>query len=111
MLTEQSIPPEVDDLEPSPFAPVAASEHVVHRRTVVKSAAWSLPVIMAAVAVPLAAASQVERLPLTCTRLTSKGQPMYQVAYADGSTQTYNNGEVNSDKTLQALCRDKGPLS
>lgn len=83
------------------------------RRTVLKSAAWSLPVIAAAVAVPLAAASTppAVRTPVHCTRLTKKGQPMYQVDYSDGSTATLTNGEVNSDKQLQALCRDKGPLS
>lgn len=85
----------------------------ISRRTAVLGAAWAVPVIMAAVAVPLAAASTVpeQRIPLECTRVEKKGQPLYHIAYNDGSTEVLTNGEVNSDKVLQALCRDKGPLS
>lgn len=85
----------------------------ISRRTAVLGAAWAVPVIMAAVAVPLAAASTVpaENPPLSCTRIEGKGQPMYHVSYLDGTIRTMHQGEVNSDKVLQALCRDKGPLS
>lgn len=84
----------------------------ITRRAALKASAWSVPIIAVAVATPLAAASvPIERLPLTCTPLNNKGQPHYQVAYSDGSTEILDNGTVNSDKVLQALCRDKGPLS
>lgn len=81
----------------------------MNRRQFVHGAAWSVPVIMAAVAVPLAAASTVaERIPVECTPLD---KTWWQVAYNDGSTETLHQGDVNRDKTLQALCRGKGPLS
>lgn len=80
------------------------------RRQFVKASAWSVPVTMAAVAVPLAAASTAptERIPVECTPLD---KTWWQVAYNDGTTETLHQGDVNRDKTLQALCRDKGPKS
>lgn len=85
----------------------------INRRTVVLGAAWSVPVIMAAVAVPLAAASTTpEANPLiSCTRIDGKGQPMYNAVYVDGTSLIVDQGTVNSDKEMQAKCRDKGPLS
>ena len=79
------------------------------RRTIIKSAAWAMPVVAVAVSVPSAVASVAQ--PCKCVRLNQKGQPHYQVFYTDGTDQIFNNGEINRDKTLQALCRDKGPES
>lgn len=85
---------------------------MISRRLVLKSAAWSIPVIAVAVATPLASASvPPERVPLTCTPLNEKGQPHYFLTFSDGSSETLNQGEVNSNKEYQAMCRDKGPLS
>ena len=84
----------------------------INRRTMVVGAAWAMPVIAAAVAVPLAAASVAPgKLLLTCTPLDVKGQPLYQLAYDDQSTEIVDQGQVNRDKELQVACRDKGPLS
>lgn len=82
---------------------------MITRRTVVHGAAWSVPVILAAVAVPLVAASTIpaQRIPLDCTNVDG----MWHVPYNDGTTEILTNGQVNSDKTLQALCRSKGPRS
>lgn len=85
----------------------------MERRTVLKSAAWSLPVIAAAVAVPLAAASQ-SVIPVKCIRIADNhghgGTPgnkgWWQGVYSDGSvTDPMSNGEAMSDKTWGPLCR------
>lgn len=82
------------------------------RRTVVKSAAWSIPVIAIAVATPLASASvPPEKVCISCVPLNDKGQPHYFLTFSDQSTATLNQGEVNRNKEYQAMCRDKGPLS
>src|SRR5690606_8193441 len=77
----------------------------VTRRKVIHSAAWSIPVIAAAVAVPLAAASEPPRIPVSCEKLNQQGQPHYMVTYNDGTSEIYDNGTVNSNKELKALCR------
>jgi len=86
----------------------------VSRRTVVLGAAWSVPVIAAAVAVPLAAASTPPTpMPVWefCERIDAKGQPTYLAKPFGGEPRVVTQGEVNSDKELQALCRNKGPKS
>lgn len=84
----------------------------ISRRTVVVGAAWSVPVIMVAVAVPLAAASTVAEDPvISCVPLDGKGQPTYLVTRMSGATRIVDQGEVNRDKDLQAACRGKGPKS
>lgn len=85
----------------------------MERRTVIKSLAWSVPVIAVAVATPLAAASTVvetpsPRIPVSCE---PAGKNLWTVGYNDGTRETLHQGQVSRDKTLQALCRDKGPLS
>lgn len=74
------------------------------RRTVLKAAAWSVPVIAVSVAVPLAAASTV-RKPVHCERLTVKGQPWWLVVFDDGTTETLHNGDVMRDRELKGLCK------
>lgn len=84
----------------------------ITRRTVVKFAAWSIPVIAVAVATPLASASVLPaRTCVSCIPLSDKGQPHYFLTFSDQSTATLNQGEVNSNKEYQAMCRGKGPLS
>lgn len=78
------------------------------RRQFVRGAAWSVPVIAVAVAIPFAAASTAPRTPVACTPLD---KTWWQVAYNDGTTDTVHQGDVNRDKELQALCRNKGPQS
>lgn len=85
----------------------------ITRRNVVKGAAWSVPVIAVAVATPLAAASgptetDPPKIPIACTKA---GKNMWTVAYNDGTSETLHQGQVDRDKTLQALCRGKGPQS
>lgn len=77
----------------------------MERRTFVKGAAWSVPVIAAAVAVPLAAASTVPRIPISCVLLNGTGSPYYQVAYNDGTTENLHRSEIVHNKTLKALCK------
>lgn len=76
------------------------------RRTFVKSAAWSVPVIAAAVAMPLAAASQVPvpRIPTSCTLLNGKGKPVYRVTYSVGPDADLSRNEVVIDPKLKAMC-------
>lgn len=76
------------------------------RRTLLKGAAWSVPVIAAAVAVPLAAASvPTERIPVGCVLLNGTGSPFYQVTYSDGTSETLHRSKVAKDKELKALCK------
>lgn len=85
----------------------------MERRTIIKGAAWSLPVIAAAIAVPQSVAStkEIGNPIVECKRIQAQGQPHYSVVYADGTVVIKNQGEVDSDKELQAACRNKGPLS
>lgn len=85
----------------------------MERRTVIKSAAWAIPVIAAAVAVPLATASQAT-IPVKCVRITNNhghgGKPgnkdWWQGVYSDGTTTApMSNGEAMSHKTWGPLCR------
>lgn len=82
------------------------------RRQVLKASVWSVPVIAASIAVPGAAAS-VERVPVGCEYLQNnghggvKGGDWWQVTYNDGSSQILDNGTVQSDKALKALCGKK----
>lgn len=78
---------------------------MLDRRTFVKAAAWSAPVIAAAVALPHAAASAAPRRPIHCTRLTKKGQPWWQITYDDGTTETLHNGDAMRRKDLKELCK------
>ncbi len=83
------------------------------RRTVIKSAAWSLPVIAAAIAVPLAAASTVPtpRKPLLCTKEPNhghgggKGNAWWRVIYDDGTAEILDNGTVMSTRELKEVCK------
>jgi hypothetical protein len=82
----------------------------VTRRTVVRSAAWSLPVIAAAVAVPLAAASTAQppaaAVPVKCVQLSGPPHKTWQGVYSDGTTtEPMDNGTAMSDKTWGPLCR------
>lgn len=84
----------------------------INRRKALKAFAWSVPVIAVSVATPLAAASTVPpRQAIKCERNPGKGQPTYSVFYDDGTVVAMHQGEVDRDKHLQALCRDKGPQS
>ncbi len=78
----------------------------VGRRTVVKGAAWSLPVIAAAVAAPMATASTptTERIPVSCLLLNGTGSPQYDVQYADGTHVTMPRHEVVHDDRLKEMC-------
>lgn len=85
----------------------------VKRRTLIKGAVWFTPVVALAVATPLAAASgepteEAPRIPIKCDEVSKH---VYFVTYNDGTNATLGQGEVNRDKTLQALCLAKGPLS
>lgn len=83
------------------------------RRSVVLGAAWSVPVIAAAIATPLAAASLPPRIPIACVYLQNHGHDgdkknnWWQVMYNDGTTRILDNGTVQSDRELKALCGKK----
>lgn len=88
----------------------------VGRRTVIKSAAWSLPVIAVAVAAPLAAASVTPepKVPVKCIRIKPNhghgGKPgnkdWWEGVYSDGShTKPMSNGEAMSDPVWGPICR------
>lgn len=83
----------------------------LNRRTVVIGAAWSIPVILASIATPLAAASSVERVPIRIDYLDNyggggpKGGAWWLVTYSDGSTATLDNGTVMSDPVLKAMAK------
>lgn len=80
----------------------------ISRRSLIKTSAWAVPIVSVAVSTPLAAASTTPRIPISCEEL-AKG--VFLVSYNDGTTETLGQGQVNRDKALQAMCRDKGPLS
>lgn len=77
----------------------------MERRTLLKGAAWSVPVIAAAVTVPLAAASMTPRIPVGCVLLNGTGSPFYQVTYNDGTSETLHRSKVAKNKELKALCK------
>lgn len=79
------------------------------RRSVVNSAAWSLPVIAAAVAAPQASASALPKEPLACHKIKHAGQGGHQWVgtYSDGSTVTMTNGTAMSGE-FGELCRAAG---
>lgn len=72
------------------------------------SAAWSLPVIAAAVAAPAVSASiPPAPEPLDCRRIPGKGQPQWLGIYTDGSTVTMTNGDAMSG-IFGPICRAAG---
>lgn len=75
----------------------------MNRRTALHTA-WSIPVIVAAVAAPAASASTPPREPFECRQIPSKGQPMWVGVYTDGSTVTMDNGTAMSGE-FGPLCR------
>lgn len=84
----------------------------MNRRTLFKAGAWYVPVIAAAVATPLAAASGP--MPVACVRVTPNhghgGTPgnkgWWQGVYSDGTTtELMDNGTAMRDKTWGPLCR------
>ena len=83
----------------------------IGRWTIIKSAAWSLPVVAAAVAVPQAAASAPPRKPVACERTPNhghgggQGNTWWTVYYDDGTAQVLDQGTVMSDKQLKEACR------
>ena len=76
----------------------------MERRTVIKGAAWSVPVIAAAVAAPLAAASTPPRRAIACTLLNGTGHPFYDVLYSDQKHETLSRDAVAQDKDLLCMC-------
>jgi hypothetical protein len=85
----------------------------VTRRAIVTHAAWSIPVIAASTATPLAAASVTPRTPIACVYLQNNGHDgdkrndWWHVTYDDGTVQILDNGTVQSDRELKALCGKK----
>lgn len=81
------------------------------RREFIRGAAWSVPVVVAAVAVPLASASAVPRRPVQCIKLPNHGHggnvsnDWWEVTYSDGSKELLDNGTVMSNKALKNLCK------
>lgn len=80
------------------------------RRNIVNSAAWSLPVIAAAVAAPAASASlPPAKEALSCHKIRHGGPGGHQWVgmYSDGSTVTMTNGDAMSGE-FGELCRASG---
>lgn len=77
----------------------------VSRRKVMLGAAWSVPVIAAAIAVPQAAASVPSAAtPAACIRLTKH---QWQGVFSDGTTtEIMDNGTAMSSPVWGDLCRD-----
>lgn len=78
----------------------------MNRRTAL-SAAWSLPVIAAAVAAPAVSASLPLPEPLDCRRIPGKGQPQWLGIYTDGSTVNLTNDAAMSGE-FGMICRAAG---
>lgn len=87
----------------------------INRRTVLKGAAWSVPVVALTMATPLAAASEPYDPPVKCIRVTPNhgqgGQPgnkdWWQGFYASGKkTPLMSNGEAMSHPVWGPYCRD-----
>lgn len=81
----------------------------ITRRAVVHGAAWSVPVILAAVAVPLAAASTVpnpsgDPFPVSCGEPNRTGQPFYPITMSDGTVKMVHRSDVVADPELKAKC-------
>lgn len=78
----------------------------ITRRNLVKGAAWSVPVIAVASAVPLASASTTppEKIPVSCVLLNDTGSPYYRVEYSTGPGATLHRSEVVKDKVLKEMC-------
>ena len=79
------------------------------RRTVLKSAAWSVPVIAVAVSVPLAAASTAPEpadRPISCTLINGTGRPTYNVGYLSGRSEILFRSQITTheDSWLKAAC-------
>ncbi len=82
----------------------------MERRTALKSAAWSVPVIALAIAAPAAAAStNTEPIPVACTKIKHAGQGGHQwaVTYSDSTSKTMTNGDAMSGPHGE-LCRKAG---
>jgi len=87
----------------------------ISRRAIVKGAAWSLPVIAAAVAIPQATASTVpvQKYPVSCEYLGNhghggdSGNEWCFVLNDAGTTETLDNGTVMRNKDLKQICKKK----
>lgn len=90
----------------------------MERRTVIKGAAWTIPVIAAATAIPTAAASSqlTPPKPIACSKQPNHGHGggtgngWWQVTYWDEAAgKTYvgmvDNGTVMSTPELRELCK------
>lgn len=75
------------------------------RRTLLKGAAWAVPVLAVSVATPIAAASMTPSIPVSCVLLNSTGSPFYRVTYNDGTSETLHRSEVAKNKELKTLCK------
>lgn len=73
------------------------------------SAAWSLPVIAAAVAAPAASASLAQPEPMTCHKIRHAGPSGHQWVgtYTDGTTITMTNGDAMNGE-FGMICRASG---
>lgn len=81
-------------------------EHGDSRRQILKASAWAVPVIAVAIAAPAAAASTFDPIAVSCTPLTTKGQPMWAVTYSDGQYKTITNDQAM--RLHHKLCKPKG---
>lgn len=79
------------------------------RRSVVKGAAWSLPVIAIAVAAPAASASEAPVEPVACHKIkhAGNGGHVWVGTYSDGTSVTMTNGEAMSGE-FGPICRASG---
>lgn len=86
----------------------------LNRRNTLKAAAWSVPVIAAAIAAPAAAASIPPQnvYPTGCVKIPNHGHggntgqlQRWIVTYSDNTTKNLSNSEVNSDKFLKSICK------
>lgn len=90
--------------------PTEKKTSMATRRNILNSAAWSLPVIAAAVAAPAASASSpADVLPAACHKIRHGGPGGHQWVgtYSDGTSVTMANGEAMSGPFAQ-LCRAAG---
>lgn len=84
------------------------------RRAFVKTAAWSVPLVAIAVAVPLAAASTTApKYAVRCDYLGNHGHggdvgnDWWLVTFSDGSSETLDNGTVMRNDALKSICHKK----
>lgn len=88
--------------------------NTLSRRTVLH-AAWSAPVIAAAIGAPAMAASTppVDKYVLKCEKKPNHGHggdtgnDWWEVYYSDGSFEVLDNGTVMSDPDLREICKKK----